>query len=115
MSRLQELNAKILAKIKEVEEENSLLKLKQDPNDKVKAMEEENRRLKDRMKDMEAERENIIAANHEYHNRYEKMCKLYGNVEEKSEKFIQKNKSLNDLLLNLITAYHNKDKVSTGY
>ena len=111
MIRLQDLNAKILQKIKEVEEENAQLKKKEEDSQRVKELEEENKQLKERIEHLEAEREQIVNVNEQYDKKYEKMIKLYGDVEEKSEKFIQKNKSLNDLLLTLITTYHNRDKI----
>jgi hypothetical protein len=111
MIRLQDLNAKILQKIKEVEDENTQLKKKEENYEQLKQLEEENKQLKERLAHTEGEREQIVNINEEYDKKYEKMIKLYSDVEEKSEKFIQKNKGLNDLLLNLITTYHNRDKL----
>ena len=39
------------------------------------------------------------------------MVQLYVDMELKSEKFIEKNKNLNDSLLNLITKNHNQNKI----
>ena len=46
-----------------------------------------------------------------YDDKLKRMVQLYVDMELKSEKFIEKNKNLNDSLLNLITKNHNQNKI----
>lgn len=115
MARLQELNQKLLLKIKEMEDENCELKNNSGVSTRnTNNFEKENLRLKEQIRKLTAEKDEAYTLLEEKQNRYDRMIQLYDDVENKSEKFIQKNKSLNDLLLNLITTYHNRDKPQMG-
>ena len=46
-----------------------------------------------------------------YDDKFKQMIELYADMETKSEKFINKNKNLNDTVLNLITKHHNHNKI----
>jgi len=113
MIRLQELNAKLLSKIKDYEEENNVLKARTDLPSTIKAIEEENKTLKDALIKAEELIEDFKNKEKVYDDKLKQMIHLYVDMELKSEKFVEKNKGLNDTLLNLITKYHNTNK--TGF
>jgi len=102
MTRLQELNSKLLSKVKELEDENLFLKTNEEVTAKVKAYEEENKKLKEKLKGLEKENRQVIERCDEQEARIRKMVDMYENFERKSEKFIQKNRNMTDTLLSLI-------------